>query len=406
MKKIFLLKYSCTFFFICFLQLLSNAQQIAAPARTNKGWGYIRPDLSWLIEPKFLSYWGDNYYLKDNENQVYAICEFHDGMVAYRKYNGDWGFYNNEGVEIVPAKYNAVKDFNESVAAVLLDNLWGYINKKGDWVIQPQFTDAKSFSNGLAAVEQNKKWGYIDPSGKIVIPFSYDNAKKFTASYAPVEVEGKWGYIDVNGTWLVEPEFKNAFSFCEGMASVFKKGNYGFIDLSGKLVIPCVYPKAMAFKQGVSRVKTHFWFFIDKTGKPICVNQFLNAEDFQDSVAMVRTAIGWGYINLDCSWTVPPTIEMQGAKDFYYGIGLVRLKTDWKFIDKRGNKLFDSLVFDKAENFSGGYGRIKVGNNWGVINKEGRLMGTPALERIYPFIDINRGTKSEQEPAESQQEEN
>jgi len=68
------------------------SQQIAAAARTEDGWGYVRPDLTWLVVPQFHSFWRDNQYVFNDDGHKSILCEYHEGMARCRTKDGNWGF--------------------------------------------------------------------------------------------------------------------------------------------------------------------------------------------------------------------------------------------------------------------------------------------------------------------------
>lgn len=51
---------------------------------------------------------------------------------------------------------------------------WGYKDENGNIVIPAKYDEAWSFSEGLAHVKINGKWGFIDKTDKLVIPAKYD----------------------------------------------------------------------------------------------------------------------------------------------------------------------------------------------------------------------------------------
>lgn len=387
-----------------FLNISVYSQQFAAPAETRKGWGYVRPDSTWLIEPMFSDYWRGNAFQFNSDDQPRVMGDYHEGMLRVRM-QGDWGYYDSNGKQTIKPQFTSARNFIEGVAAVKVINKWGFINKNGLWVIQPQYDDVQSFSNGLAAVLFDGKWGYISQTGRIVIPFTYRHAKKFTEGFAAVEIENnKWAYIDTANKKLTESMYSNAFPFNDGMARVIQSGRDGFIDNTGKLIVHCIYEIVSSFSEGGARAKNITWFLLNKQGYLITTKTFLNAGQFHDGVCKVRTSEGWGYINLDGSWAIEPTSQFQGAGDFNHGIGRMRIGRVWKFIDKKGNVLFPNLDFDRAENFSLGFARINNHEGWGAINDSGQIVARPQYKHMYPFIDIKSGVDNDEQSQEPKED--
>ena len=89
---------------------------------------------------------------------------------------------------------------------------WGYINKAGEQIIPCIFEKAFQFSYGRALVKMNGKYGYIDREGTIKIPCIYSKASAFKKNYysedSPIVAEtyiGRTQYgIDADGKILFQ----------------------------------------------------------------------------------------------------------------------------------------------------------------------------------------------------------
>lgn len=69
-----------------------------------------------------------------------------------------WGFINEKGAIVIPAKYREAHPFSEGLAAVKLEssNNWGFINTKGELVIKDMFSrEPEDFVGGCAVAEKN-----------------------------------------------------------------------------------------------------------------------------------------------------------------------------------------------------------------------------------------------------------
>jgi len=93
--------------------------------------------------------------------------------------NGLWGFADASGNIVIAPEYDAVREFHEGLAAVMLVKrvespdtsydfpLWGYINTDGDTVIGLQFREAGDFSGGLARAVTDRETTYIDRKASV-----------------------------------------------------------------------------------------------------------------------------------------------------------------------------------------------------------------------------------------------
>ena len=87
------------------------------------------------------------------------LKEMGKGKACYEK-----RFPNAKGYE---GGYYAVSDS---------DGNWGFADEAGENVIPCQYVDAYSFSNQTAAVQYAGKWGYINQYGNMVINAEYSEA--------------------------------------------------------------------------------------------------------------------------------------------------------------------------------------------------------------------------------------
>ncbi len=145
--------------------------------------------------------------------------ELHEGRRAYYDFNQKlWGFLDENGKIILPAKYLEVGDFSDGLAlfGVKRDNesYWGYMDQWGNIVIEAKFSNKPlPFSHGYAvATRRNNSKCLIDKKGNVV----FDNFKEMTQfykGYAFMSVDGTYYLIDTNFNKLKRvkyfPDVKN-----------------------------------------------------------------------------------------------------------------------------------------------------------------------------------------------------
>jgi hypothetical protein len=135
---------------------------IAAVA-DDSGWKYINRQGKTIIRP----------YLLDN-----GPDPFREGLARFKE-AGKFGFFNERGKVIIPARFAFAAPFSEGRAVFcqgcrelaegehryMQGGLWGFIDRKGRIVITPRFDKAESFQRGKARVMLNGRWITIDPHG-------------------------------------------------------------------------------------------------------------------------------------------------------------------------------------------------------------------------------------------------
>jgi hypothetical protein len=209
--------------------------------------------------------------------------------------NGRWGYAEQSGKVVIPARFDAARPFTRGLARVgLVDEelpeiearpniKWGYIDERGRVVVELRYAVLRDFSEGLAAAavldavkperpspgrddRRNLKWGYVDGSGREVIPMQFLSAGDFAEGLAPVNAGGEgfggegslcgppanYGYIDKTGAFVIRPQFTHASPFQNGRARVSVGrityagrclccaprflGRHGFVDRGGTFV--------------------------------------------------------------------------------------------------------------------------------------------------------------------------
>src|SRR4029077_8279715 len=116
--------------------------------------GYMDSRGKIVIQPQFES-WERNFA---EGRAVYGVSPSLSD-VDHTKF----GYIDEKGQVVVPAKFDKAQDFSEGLAAVAFNagkkskhefeksRHWGYIDRNGKSVITPQFRRARPFFGGLAA---------------------------------------------------------------------------------------------------------------------------------------------------------------------------------------------------------------------------------------------------------------
>ena len=302
------------------------------------------------------------------------------------------------------------------------ENVYGYKNSSGETVIEAIFQKAFQFSDDLAAVMLKNLWGYIDDS--------YPKTKRF----------------------YIGPTFDLAFSFRENIARIGKFTNkmpellddwhkvkkpsndeyavltelspiYGYIDktyeVNRKYLIEPQFIDACDFSEDVASVKSNdVWGFIDgefgKTGNYFVKPQFDGASSFKEDLALVFTEEGFGYISKDFSKTGKYFIEPQFylALSFSEGLAMVCLnQSSCGYIDKsypdtkkfvippiyRRLSLYRREVYFKNDTATVWDSQGKVQ----TIDKQGRVLDSSNLQPLYDDVDYTRWFMEQSENGEN-----
>jgi hypothetical protein len=320
---------------------------------------------------------------------------------------GKAGYIDVNGNPALP-QFNAVGEFSEGLAPVMIGDKWGYIDRAGKVVIAPRWKNNEGwtgavapFHEGLAAVTEYASWGvrddsnywtykcgYIDKSGNYVIkPVMRQSCGNFSDGLAAIEIDfdgsedtksGGWtGYIDTKGNWVIKPKYVGGSSFYQGLAFVGEEmgadhGGYKthLIDKQGNAV------------EGVSDCRWRHQFY---GGLALSYNETTKRYD--------------GYLNEKCELAIklPPDILVDPQySQFSEGLAAVYRRpanwtpetnedqNRWGYLDRTG-KLVIPFQFEKAEPFSDGLAIVKNGEREGYINPQGALVITMSVGSAAAF---------------------
>lgn len=177
-----------------------------------------------------------------------VIFSFIDNY-AVVEINGKFGYIDEEGIEVIPLKYDAATLFDETVAAVSYQGKWGAIDRKDNVVIEFQYKAMSGFQDGYAVAQnQENKWGIIGRKNDALIDFKYDFLTPMNDEGIAIAKFGeKYGLIDQKGEVVVpfeydfQEEYSGLIRICEGYIWLKKGEKWGTVDHAGKIIIPFKY---------------------------------------------------------------------------------------------------------------------------------------------------------------------
>lgn len=305
-----------------------------------------------------------------------------------------WGYLDDHGKVVVKPQFRTADDFFCGRAIVNGDG-FGYIRPDGSWCAKlPEgTTTTRRFSGSRGWFQKDGKHGCVDLEGKIVIEPQYDDAGDFSEGLAPV-MKGKrttdnqgeesitnrrWGYVDEQGKLVIPLQFEGAEKFSSGLACAHRPGSIDFeyIDHAGKVVLNAsklvtgsaqFMSRGTSFQEGRLAINVDgrggnvpYSFHVDQSGKLIGTQKDRRwVSSFSEGLApfgrQYKEKIG--FVDLAGKIAIEPTFDVVG--EFHEGHCRVRIKDEWKFIDKQGAIKFTAggkLAWNDAEDFHGGLAR-------------------------------------------------
>lgn len=340
-------------------------------------WGYVGKDGSFVIEAKFLAAdsFADNglaaVKTRDgwgyiNKNGELVIAAQYKDAGAFGEYNyaavklGDsWGYIRKDGTPVVNPQFDMAYSFTDKgLALVKIGEKYGYINRAGAYVIVPRFEDARSFrADGTAQVKEFGKWGVINTKGEYTINPQFDEISTVSScGLTRVMTDGKYGYIEKSGVYAINPTYTFAKDFAaNGLALVEKDGEYGFINKKNELVLSG-FAGADSFGAGglapIQEKKGGAWEYVDRTGKVVFENIFVEANAYSFGLALVKDRDGkWLFLNEKGQGIITCPENCRQALPFYEDGFTFLITADaesemlyYTLINKKGEVLLDRIV--------------------------------------------------------------
>jgi len=331
--------------------------------------------------------------------------------------NGKWGFIDSTGSLVIALKYDGAQDFREGLAPARMGRQWGYIDRTGELVIPPKYSLAVPFSDSLALVKMGPedmsrfidhtgrevvtaavvqawsysegilpvqmdvlgaglKWGYFDKSGQLVIPARFDQAHPFSCGLALVKEGDVFSFIDKSGKVAIKARFETAYPFKDGLALVQVKGKWGCIDMNGGFVIRPQYDRLDMFSEDRAAARIgRKCCYLGRGGQTVLElgdrPEITYCSSFQEGLALVRTADGWGFIDATGAQVIPA--KYAEARSFSAGLAAVRVGDRWGFIDRNGKMVIEPR-FPEPLTFEGGLAQERYLDRIGYIDKSGKYV--------------------------------
>ncbi|MDF9844821.1 MULTISPECIES: WG repeat-containing protein [unclassified Paenibacillus] len=237
--------------------------------------------------------------------------------------------------------------------------LWGYINNEGRTAIEPRYEYAEDFQeNGLAIVQRKNSSGLIDSSGREKVKPYYSFIAPFAEGRAVVSDAKGYTLIDEKGREVTAARYDYLNSLHDGRALFSRQSTtaggsrYGYIDAQGKEVLPAVYLDAGDFMNGTALVKTAEgeYALIDKDGKVLHTYKHAFVGNPGDGLLAYQEAENgkYGYLNLDGSVAIKP--QFTAALPFSEGRAVINTAENYGnaygLIDKQGKQIIPATYYE------------------------------------------------------------
>jgi len=216
-----------------------------------------------------------------------------------------FGYINRNGKPIIPLIYEDATEFSEGLAFVKNKDFRGFIDTNNHPVIKMENSAGNKFTEGLADINDKRyRQGFMNKKGEIVIPLQFELLDNFSEGLAFAIKGDTIGYINKTGKFEFTVDGYAGKPFSDSMAFVgvlneAKEMRWALINRNGERLTGYVFEEVRNFSEGVAAVKQNGrWFFIDKLGNEVLLNDYIYVDSFVDGIAWASFKDGKkGYIN-------------------------------------------------------------------------------------------------------------
>jgi hypothetical protein len=326
--------------------------------------GVLRPDGTWVIEPRFAH-----------------AGVYNDERLPVSENGKLWGFTDATGELATPARYVFVFNFLSGAASVeTAPQAWDVIDREG---------------KPLAL------WRGVTRDGRIRASTGRSvsgHTKQFEPTPGPTS---KWGMIDEHGSIIVEPSYDAMGDLMEGFACAFRGGQTVYFDRDGKVALGPFAASGRGFANGWARLRSggQGWFFIDRTGATVLSTEYLEMEPFREDRAFFKPNDSGLYGVIDRTGQVLAQPTYSKMRPFANGLAAVSIgdpanwrSERWGFLDATGAEII-APTFVRVTDFSDEVAGASVypeGTSFtlhGLIDRSGAWRLEPTHAQIDHFVD-------------------
>jgi WG containing repeat len=378
-------------------------------AKTDTGWGVIKPDGSWQIRPKFQQ-----------------IGQLVDGL-AVAQIDGRWGFVDDSGQVKIEPKFDQAYGFaaSSTMTAARVNNEVGLIDRSGSWIVQPQY-DA-ILPGGILIpkswwrVKIGNRYGLLDATGRLVISPWFEQSPRrcddgrilgmidgephlFTGDGTPIEptegklwypvscdlphivkVGDKFAYADRNLSLITPPKFDKAGGFAENrLAAASIDGKFGLLKPDGDWAIkPTLQAVSSGAADGTVLAKDNDRFgMLNVSSGSWLTPRFDGICSIGAGLIMAQTGGKRGILNEDGAWMIEPNYTRIGTH-LEDGMVPALIGAHWGFVDDAGRTVIDAK-YEEPSFFDRGVNWVKRDNSWCPIDRRGGAIAGLRCESSNP----------------------
>lgn len=336
---------------------------ISEKTKTGIIFGYVDYTGKVLVKPKYesitraLEYQEDDIYLivmangkkgvLKNKKQIiknkYQSINFYDTSdIFIVNRNGKYGFYNNEGKEILGTKYTTYSIAGNYIFVKKDDNAQLY-DMHGNLVNSNNYTSIIETENPSYFIAEDEAGYYSIISKDIQIDEKYTNISyAFDNFFIFTNEEGKSGVLNIYTGIEIEPEYD--LILLTGTVDALEARKGDIVDIYSKNI-----EKIVSMRDGI----------VENIGKDFLVVHSKNELVYLDKNGEITS-----------NTNVYPDLKLYSIQD----------DDNWGFADAQGKIIVECEYDIVTELNEYGFAGIYKDGKWGIVNEEGKVIVEPSYE--------------------------
>lgn len=314
---------------------------------------------------------------KENTNvfdKYYADALVFKNGIAPVKQSNRWYFINRQG-QTVSKVYDEINELSNSVYVVKLKNKYGALDHFGQVILEPKFDKLGDFKNDYAYYIEEGSYGFVSKAG-IIHKAEFEWISDFNNEHiAVVRQNNKYGLVNVFGQKILDCKYDQVIPTNSQAFIVVQNNSYGFFSSSGCFLTPVAFDYA---KEKPAAYYTNGQLFkLLKKGEQALVDEnghiSINFGAYEEvnfagnGLIRVKRKNKYGYVDRKLNVIIP--YKYQQAQDFSDSLALVKLKDKYIMINVFGHEVFSTNA--EIEKISAHYYTIEDGDLKHIVDRRG-----------------------------------
>lgn len=223
----------------------------------------------------------------DGDPNFIIVYPFSDGLAKIKQYN-KYGYINEKGDKIIPAKYDYGDNFQDGFAIVgkkeYGERMKYFFMYEDNVEIGGDYIEIKRIANGLFWVKNSKHEEYLLNQNREIITTS--KSKKLS-----IDKNGYWiqeirkmenkkykkfkGLISPEGKTILSPKYLEIKEISDGFRAIqCANGSWGYLNENNKIYLDCYFSLAEDFDNDRAIVKVFKGMYGDSLGNEYIVEKY------------------------------------------------------------------------------------------------------------------------------------